>query len=58
VAKLKEMGGLVGSAPASYGSPLGSNPEISQKYKVGGMSKGMDNTLSPAKQIFLKNKYR
>jgi hypothetical protein len=27
------MGGLVGSAPACYGSSLGSNTDISQKYK-------------------------
>ncbi len=30
----KEMGGQVGSAPACYGSSLGSNPDISQKYKL------------------------
>jgi hypothetical protein len=45
VAKLREMGGLVGSASVCYGSPLGSNPEISQKYKMGGMSKGMADIL-------------
>jgi hypothetical protein len=28
------MGGLVGSAPVCYGSSLGSNPDISQKYKM------------------------
>ncbi len=35
----REMSGLVGSAPASYtyGSSLGSNPDISQKYKMGDM---------------------
>ncbi len=27
----REMGGQVGSAPACYGSSLGSNPHISQK---------------------------
>jgi hypothetical protein len=29
------MGGYVGSAPACYGSSMGSNPDISQKYKRG-----------------------
>jgi hypothetical protein len=37
------MGGLVGSAPVCYGSSLGSNPDISQKYKMGEISKGMAN---------------
>jgi hypothetical protein len=39
-----EMGGSVGSAPACYGSSLGSNPDISQKYKMGDISKGVANT--------------
>jgi hypothetical protein len=34
-----EMGGLVGSASACYGSSLGSNLDISQKYKIGDISK-------------------
>jgi hypothetical protein len=34
------MGGLVGSAPACYDS----NPDISQKYKMGDMSKEVANT--------------
>jgi len=29
------MVGQVGSASACYGSSLGSNPDISQKYKMG-----------------------
>ncbi len=29
------------SAPASYGSSLGSNPDISHKYKLGNISKGV-----------------
>jgi hypothetical protein len=33
VAKLRGMGGSVGSVPASYGSTLGSNKDISQKSK-------------------------
>jgi hypothetical protein len=32
-------------APACYGSSLGSNPDISQKYKMGDISKGVANTL-------------
>ncbi len=31
--QIREMGGLVGSTPACYSSSLGSNPDISQKYK-------------------------
>jgi hypothetical protein len=29
------MGGLIGIAPAFYGSYLGLNPDIFQKYKMG-----------------------
>jgi hypothetical protein len=39
------MGGQVGSAPACYGSSVGSNPDISQKHKMGDVSKGVANTL-------------
>jgi hypothetical protein len=41
------MGGSVGSAPACYGSSLGSNPDISQNtFKMGDMvRKGVANTL-------------
>jgi hypothetical protein len=35
------MGGQVGKVPACYGSFLGSNPDISQKYKMGDISKGV-----------------
>jgi hypothetical protein len=49
------VGGLVGSAPV-YASSLGSNPDISQKHKMGGIRKGVANTLYPAQKIY-KNKY-
>jgi len=45
-----EMCGLVGSTPACYGSSLESNPDFSQKYKMGDISKGVANTLKPAKK--------
>jgi hypothetical protein len=38
----REMGGLVGGPPACS---LGSNQNISQKYKMGDISKGVANTL-------------
>ncbi len=47
----REMGGFggrwvaVSSAPACYGSSLGSDPDIIQKYKIGDKSKGLANTL-------------
>ncbi len=41
----REMGGYVGSAPACYDSSLGSNPDISQIYKMGEISKGVANIL-------------
>jgi hypothetical protein len=44
------MGGYVGSAPACYGSSLGSNADISQIYKMGDISQGVANTL--ARQVF------
>jgi hypothetical protein len=43
VAKLNmEMGGQV---VAYYGGSLGSNPDISQKYKMGDILKGVAKTL-------------
>ncbi len=33
--QLRETVGKVGSAPDCYGSSLGSNPDISQKYEIG-----------------------
>ncbi len=54
VAKLREMGGQVGSAPACYGSSLGSNPDMSQKYKMCDISKGLVNTLKPINKIYKK----
>jgi hypothetical protein len=46
----------VGSAPACYGSSLGSNPDISQKYKMGDtlQRKNAENL----KQIFPGKEYR
>ncbi len=35
IGQLREMGGKVGSAPYCYGSALGSNPDIYQKYDIG-----------------------
>jgi hypothetical protein len=49
------MGGLVGSAPICYGSSLGSNLDISQKYKMGDMTKEWPTHSSPAKNIQKKN---
>jgi hypothetical protein len=48
------MGGQVGSAPACYGSSLGVNRDISQKYKIGDISKGVPNTLWPLKKYTKK----
>ncbi len=42
---LFHFGCSVGSAPPYYGSSLGSNPDISQKYKMGDISKGVANAL-------------
>jgi hypothetical protein len=39
------MGGKVDSAPSYYGRSLGSNPDISQKYKMGYIDKEVANTL-------------
>jgi hypothetical protein len=36
---------LVACLPATPCSSLGSNPDISQKYEMGDMSKGVANTL-------------
>jgi hypothetical protein len=40
--------------PACYASSLGSNPTISQKYRIGDISKRMANTLWPAKKYTQK----
>jgi hypothetical protein len=50
-----EMGGSVGSSPASCGSSLGSNLDISQKYKIGHLIKGVANTLLPSKTKIQKS---
>jgi hypothetical protein len=43
---VRETGGQVGSASAFYGSTtLGSKPDISQKYKMGDISKVVANVL-------------
>jgi hypothetical protein len=42
---VRDMGGLVVSAPACHGSSLGSNPDLSQKYKMGDINKGVAKTL-------------
>jgi hypothetical protein len=42
--------------PAYYGSPLGSNPDLSQRYKMGENCKGVANTLQPAKKYTRKEK--
>jgi hypothetical protein len=49
------MGSWAGSTPACYGSSLGSNPDISQKFKMGDISKEVANTLSPAEKIYKKH---
>jgi hypothetical protein len=46
----RKMGGSVGSAPACYGSSQGSNTDISQKYKMGDISKGVANTPTRQKK--------
>jgi hypothetical protein len=40
----REMDGSVGSAPACYGSSLGSNPDSRHLSKMGDISKGVSNT--------------
>ncbi len=54
VAMLKGDGWLTGHAPACCGSSLGSNPDISQKYKMGDISKEVANTLWRAKRYTKK----
>jgi hypothetical protein len=44
-ASSKEMGGSVGSAPLATAALRGLNPDISLKYKMGDISKGVANTL-------------
>jgi hypothetical protein len=45
----KEMRGKVGSAPACYGSSLGSNPDISQNTKWTTLAKEWSTLSSPPK---------
>jgi hypothetical protein len=52
------MGGYKYSAPACYGSSLGSNPDISQKCKMVDISKGVANTLQLAKKNLSDKRYR
>jgi hypothetical protein len=57
------MGGYVGKGdgepklvkPACYGSSLGSNPDISHKYKMGEINKGVANTLKHGKKYTKKH---
>jgi hypothetical protein len=49
-----EIGGSVSSALACCGIFLGPNPDISPKYKVGDVSKGVANTLLPAQKNIQK----
>jgi hypothetical protein len=45
----------VGITPACYGSSLGSNPDISQKYKIGDISTRVaKNTLARPKKYTQK----
>ncbi len=53
---IRVIGGEIGSAPACYGSSLGLNPYISQKYEICDMSKRVANILYPAKKYTKKNK--
>ncbi len=41
----REMGGQVVSAPAFYDNSLGSNPDISLKYKLNDISQAVANAL-------------
>jgi hypothetical protein len=41
--------------PACYSIYLGSNPNISQKYKMGDISKEGAKTFEPAKKIIKNN---
>ncbi len=44
------MDGYIGNAPACYGSSLGSNSDIFQRYKMGDISKGVAN-YQPKKEL-------
>jgi hypothetical protein len=49
---------LVARLLATAALPLGSNPDISQEYKMGDISQGVANTLYPAKKNIQKPKKR
>jgi hypothetical protein len=49
------MGGQVGSASACYDCSLDSNPDITQKCKIGDISKEVANALQPAQKNLQKN---
>jgi hypothetical protein len=56
VSTLKERGTKIINAPACYGSFLGSNPDISQKYKMGDIKQREWPTHSkPPKKYFTTN---
>jgi hypothetical protein len=44
------MGGYLGGATACYGSSLGSNPDIFQKYKKGDISQRVEKRVFKAKE--------
>jgi hypothetical protein len=48
------MGGKDGSVPDCYGSSFSSNPDISQKYKIGDISKGVANNTLARQKILNK----
>ncbi len=52
VAKIgRWMAKLVACVPACYGSSLGSNQDISQKYKMGDINKRKAKAVLPAKNV-------
>ncbi len=56
MAKLSELVAKLG-VPACYGSSLSLNPGISQKYKIGDISKRVSKTLKPAKKVSKKRDF-
>jgi hypothetical protein len=48
------MGGSVGSVPACFGNSLGSNPDISQKYKKSDMIKRSGQHTLARQKIYTK----
>jgi hypothetical protein len=52
VARLREIGGQVGSAPACYGSYLGLNPDTLKITKRATKAKEWPTNCSPSKKIY------